>query len=365
MKISDIISCLESFAPREYQEEYDNAGLLTGSPDWDCTGVLVTLDSPESIVREAMQKKCNLVVSHHPIIFGGLNKLTGSNYVENAVLTAIRNNIALYAIHTNLDNQLHGVNGKIAEKLGLINQKVLVPRSDSLYKLFTFAPKAHADKVRDALFAAGAGNIGNYSEASFNAAGTGTFKAGMGANPFVGEFGQRHEEEEIKIEVIFPGILGERVVKALKENHPYEEPAYDLVELANPSDGLGSGLIGELKSKTSEGEYLATIKRIFNVPVIRHSPLTGRQIGRVAVCGGSGSSFIPNALNAGADIYLSADIKYHHFFEGEGRMLIADIGHFESEQFTIDLLHELLRQKFRNFAVLKPDTLTNPVNYYL
>ena len=364
MKISEIISCLEAFAPREYQEEYDNAGLLTGSPDWECSGVLVALDSPESIVKEAIQKKCNLIVAHHPIIFGGLKKLTGANYVEQAILTAIRNNVAIYAVHTNLDNQLHGVNGKIAEKIGLVSQKVLVPLKATLYKLFTFSPKDHADRVRNALFMAGAGHIGNYTEASFNSDGTGTFKAGPGANPFVGLLGQRHAEEEIKIEVIFPGILRPKILSALKENHPYEEPAYDLVELNNDQDDLGTGIIGELEHQ-SEKEFLSLLKKTFNLQVIRHSPLTGRPIGKVAVCGGSGSSFITNALNAGADAYISADIKYHHFFDGEGRMLIADIGHFESEQFTIDLLHDLLRQKFRNFAVLKPETLTNPVNYYL
>jgi len=365
MKIALFTSLLESVAPPVYQEHYDNAGLITGNGDWDCTGILVTLDATEAVVDEAIQKKVNLIISHHPIIFSGLKKINGKNYVERAVIKAIKFDVAIYAIHTNLDNIITGVNGRMADKLGLIQRRVLQSKPATLKKLFTFVPDAQAGEVRDALFAAGAGNIGQYAEASFNAAGIGTFKAMEGANPFVGDPGKRHEEQETKIEVIFPGYLQKTLVEALQQSHPYEEVAYDIVDLANLQTSLGSGLLGDLPEPLDEKTFLGKIKAVFGLSVIRHTRLTGLAVKTVALCGGAGSFLISKALSSGAGFYISSDIRYHEFFDAEDKMVVADIGHFESEQFTIDLLYDILREKFPTFAVLKPDTSTNPVHYYL
>ena len=365
MKIAEITGHLEAIAPLAYQEDYDNAGLLTGSNTWECTGILTTLDATEAVVHEAISRNCNLIVAHHPIIFRGLKKITGKNYIEKTVIAAIKNDIAIYAIHTNLDNMWNGVNGKIADQLGLINRQILLPKPSTLKKLFTFVPPAHLEQVRDAVFHAGAGVIGNYSEAGFTTEGTGSFKPGREAKPFAGHIGQRHYEKEIKIEFIFPAYLQQQIIQALVSAHPYEEVAYDVVDLANMHPEAGSGLVGELPEPMDEKAFLTKIRQSFGTPVIRHTAFTGRPVKKVALCGGAGSFLISSALNTGADFYITADVKYHEFFDANGRLVIADIGHFESEQFTIDLLHELLLKKFPTFAVLKTTVKTNPIQYFL
>ncbi len=364
MTISAIIDTLEKLAPISLQEDYDNAGLITGDKQWECTGILVSLDATEEIIKEAIEKKCNLVVSHHPIVFRGLKKISGKNYVEKTVITAIKNDIAIYAIHTNLDNVINGVNGKIADKLGLINRSILAPKSNLLQKLAVFVPVNDKEKVLNALFAAGAGNIGNYSECSFGNEGTGTYKAGSDSKPYLGKIGERHTENEIKVEVIFPGWLRQQVLKALIAAHPYEEVAYDLYNLANDHAQTGSGLIGELESPVEETDFLENLKQVFGLSLIRHTSFTGKKIQKVALCGGAGSFLTSAAKAAGADVYVSSDIKYHEFFDADGRLLLADIGHYESEQFTIDLLFDILSEKFLNFAVLKTGLNTNPVHYF-
>lgn len=364
MKIAEIINHLEIIAPLSLQEQYDNAGLLTGMPQWECTGVLCTLDATEEVVKEAVSQNCNLIVAHHPIIFGGLKKINGKNYVERAVICAVKNDIAIYAIHTNLDNVSNGVNKVIADKLGLINTSILLPKENLLKKLFTFVPAAQSDKVRDAVFAAGAGQIGNYNECSFTVEGTGTFTAQQGANPFVGEVGIRHYENEVKVEMIFPAWMESKIISALIKAHPYEEVAYDIVPLTNRFNQAGSGMIGELPEAMDEITFLKKIKEAFGLSVIRHTALNNHPVKKVAVCGGAGSFLVSKALNAGADYYVTADVKYHEFFDANGSMVIADIGHFESEQFTTTLLAELLEQKFPTFAVLKSGIQTNPVQYF-
>jgi len=365
MQIESILSFLESIAPPAYQEGYDNAGLITGSEDWECHGVLTTLDATEAVVEEAVARKCNLIVAHHPIVFGGLKKINGKNYVERTVIAAIRQDIAIYAIHTNLDNIVGGgVNGRMAARLGLINGRALLPREGVLQKLACFVPVTHLEQVRNAVFGAGAGTIGDYSECSWSADGTGTFKGGKDTQPFSGRPGERHHEPEARLEVILPAVYSHRVVQAMKEAHPYEEVAYDLVSLANIHPGIGSGLVGELPEPLEEEVFLKKIRDAFQVPVIRHTRLTGRPVKKVALCGGTGSSLISRALSSGANFYITSDVKYHEFFDANDRLVIADIGHFESEQFTAELLFEVLREKFLNFAVLKSDTKTNPVKYY-
>ncbi|MGB3154412.1 MAG: Nif3-like dinuclear metal center hexameric protein [Chitinophagaceae bacterium] len=363
MEIHEIISFLESQAPPSLQESYDNAGLITGQSGWECTGIICSLDATEEVVLEAVSKKCNLIVAHHPIIFGGLKKINGKNYVEKAIITAIKNDIAVYAIHTNLDNVIRGVNGKIASMLGLKNISILFPKENMGKKLFTFVPVEKAAAVRTAIFEAGGGQIGNYSECSFNAEGTGTFKAGEQASPFVGEIGKQHQEKEIKIEVIFPAFLEAKIIRALKMAHPYEEVAYDVIALSGNWPTIGSGIVGELPEAMDEMGFLTTMKRIFKIPVIRHSALLNKQIKKIAICGGAGSFLISKALAINADAYLTADIKYHEFFDAENRLLLADIGHYESEQFTINWLQEILEENFPTFAVLKTAVKTNPVHY--
>jgi dinuclear metal center YbgI/SA1388 family protein len=365
MKIGEIVSFLESLAHPSLQEHYDNAGLLTGDAGWECKGIICSLDAIEEVVKEAIEKNCNLIVAHHPIIFGGLKKINGKNYVEKTVIKAIKNDIAIYAIHTNLDNVIDGVSGRMAKMLGLKNLSILSPKQDTLKKLFTFVPVDKAEQVRNAIFVAGAGHISNYSECSFNAEGEGTFKAEEGTNPYVGDIGKRHTEKEIKIEVILPAYLENKIVAAMKAAHPYEEVAYDVVNLSNVNLRVGSGVIGEVAEPMKEEDFLTLLKKNFQLKIVRHTALSGKTIKKVALCGGAGSFLVARALASGADVYVTADMKYHEFFDANGRMLIADIGHYESEQFTINLLQEILEQKFPTFAVLKTEVQTNPVRYFL
>ncbi|MBK5273074.1 MAG: Nif3-like dinuclear metal center hexameric protein, partial [Bacteroidia bacterium] len=358
MKISDIISFLDKMAPPSLQEHYDNAGLITGEADWGCIGVICSLDVTEAVVNEAIIKKCNLIVAHHPIIFGGLKKLNGKNYVEKTVIAAIKNDIAIYAVHTNMDNVIEGVSGKMAKMLGLQNFSVLSLKENTLKKLFCFVPVDKAEIVRNAIFEAGGGHIGNYSECSFNTEGTGTFKPEAGTRPFVGEIGTLHYEKEIKVEVIFPSFLESNIVTAMKTAHPYEEVAYEVINLSNTNQSTGSGVIGDLPNSLNEKEFLFLVKKVFKVSVVRHTVVLNKKVKKIAICGGAGSFLIPKALNAGADAYITADIKYHEFFDANGRLLIVDVGHYESEQFTIDLLQDILVQKFPTFAILKTEVNT-------
>jgi dinuclear metal center YbgI/SA1388 family protein len=365
MRISEIIQTLEAVAPTALQENYDNAGLITGRADWDCTGVLCTLDVTEDVVREAIENGCNCIVAHHPVVFRGLKRITGKTYVERTVIAAIKNDIAIYAIHTNLDNVAAGVSGVISDKLGLTNRRILSVSPGTLKKLFTFVPHDHLEVVRNAIFAAGAGKIGNYSECSYSVGGQGTFKAETGADPFVGKVGTRHEEAEYKIEMVFPSYLQQSVIDALIKAHPYETPAFDIVDLANEHPETGAGMVGELEKPLDSQEFLRLLKERFDLQVVRHTEPAGTKVKRVAVCGGAGSFLISKALSVSADVYISADIKYHEFFDAEGKMMICDIGHYESEQFTVDLLYDLLVRKFPTFAVLKSKVRTNPVHYFL
>lgn len=364
MKIGELISAIEIFAAPELQEEYDNAGLITGNADWECSGVLCCLDVTDAVVEEAISNKCNLLLAHHPIIFRGLKKLNGKNYVEQIIIKAIKNDIAIYAAHTNLDNVVLGVNGRIAKMLNLKNITILQPKNKVLRRLITFAPVDKAEEVRQAVFAAGAGHIGKYAECSFNSEGIGTFKAGEGAAPFVGEIGKQHQEKETKIEIVYPFYLENQVVRALIANHPYEEVAYDIFTMDNVHFGIGSGIIGDLEHEMSEIDFLGLLKARFNANGIRHTTFRNRPIKKVAVCGGAGSFLVKKSIQQKADIYITSDIKYHEFFDAEDRLLLADIGHYESEQFTIDLLHDLLVEKFPTFAVLKTSVNTNPVQYF-
>jgi len=364
MKIRDITNCIEEFAPLTYAEDFDNVGLLVGDFNQPVTGVLVTLDTLENVVDEAIEKKCNLIVSFHPIIFSGLKKLNGKTYVERVVLKAIKNNIAIYAMHTALDNCFQGVNAKICEVLGLKNKKILIPQKGTIKKLTTYVPKNDAEKVRLALFKAGAGNIGNYDNCSFNTEGFGTYRGNEHSNPVIGKKEILHTEDETFISVIFEKHLQQKVLSAILQSHPYEEVAYDIVTLDNIHQEIGIGMVGELDEEKSETDFLIFLKTTMHANGIRHSKLLGKPIKKVAVLGGSGSFAINKAIQKGADIYVTADIKYHEFYKAENKLIIADIGHFESEQFTKNLLVEILTKKFPNFAIILSQKNTNPI-YYL
>jgi len=365
MLLRHLTSALESLAPPAYQESYDNCGLHTSEPDDEVTGILVCLDVTEALLDEAKARGCNCIVSHHPVIFSGLKRLSGSSYVERIVRRAVKEDIALYAIHTNLDNVRGGVNTEFAAALGLRNVSILQPKTDTLSKLYTFVPHSHAEAVRDALFAAGAGNIGRYHDCSFSSRGTGTFKPEPGADPLIGEAGgPRERVNEVKVEVLVQRYLQPRVLRALFEAHPYEEVAFEFIHLANPNQEVGAGAVGTLPEPMDETAFLTRVSALFGGSGLRHTALRGKPVQKVAVCGGSGSFLIKDAIAVGADAFITADLKYHQFFDADGRILLADIGHYESEIRTVDLLLRFLTDKFPNFAVLKTGTITNPVHLF-
>ena len=364
MKISSLIKILEDFAPLSLQESYDNSGLIIGSPDEEVSNALICLDITEEVLDEAINDNFKMIISHHPIIFKGVKKINQKTAVERIIVKAIKNNIAIYAMHTNADNVLVGVNGLIAEKLGLVNTAVLDPKSNLFRKLVSFCPNSSLEKVRNSLIQAGVGQIGDYDSCTFNTEGIGTFRANENANPFVGEKGKLHFESETKIEAIYPIFKEAQIIQALLSAHPYEEVAYDIFPLENKYKEYGSGLIGELNQEMKELDFLELLKEKFDVKVIRHSDLLHKPIKKIALCGGSGSFLINKAKAHGADIFITGDVKYHDFFEAEKKMIIADIGHYESEQFTKDLIRSILIKKIPNFALQISIQNTNPINYF-
>ncbi|QKX03521.1 Nif3-like dinuclear metal center hexameric protein [Aquimarina sp. TRL1] len=363
MQIKEVIQHLEELAPISYAEDFDNVGLLVGNKNTTVTGILVTLDTLEHIVDEAIENNCNLIISFHPIVFKGIKKFNGITYVERVVMKAIKHDIAIFAIHTALDNSFHGVNDMICEQLNLLNRKILIPQHNTIKKLTTFAPVAEAQHIRNKLFEAGAGSIGNYDHCSFSTEGKGTFRPSDKASPTIGKKGETHTETETQIQVTFPKHTQSRVLKALFTHHSYEEVAYEVTTLENTNQHIGMGMIGELEEEMEEKEFLQLIKKTFKTGCIKHSALLGKPIKKVAVLGGSGSFAIKNAIQNNADIFITSDLKYHQFYEAENRLIIADIGHYESEQYTKNLIVSYLRKKISNFAIILSDKNTNPIQY--
>lgn len=364
-KIKEITSFLETIAPLPYQESYDNAGLIVGNPTQEVTGVLVTLDATEAVVEEALAKGCNLIVAHHPIVFKGLKKFNGNNYVERTVIKAIKNDVAIYATHTNLDHVVGGVNFMIAERLGLQNPSILAPKNNLLMKLVCFVPTDATQQVADALYEAGVGQIGNYDHCSFRVEGTGTFRPNELANPHIGHSGQDETVSEHRLEVIFPSHLESKVIATLKKAHPYEEVAHYLTLLQNQNQEVGAGAVGTLPEALSSDDFLRYLKQKMQLKIIRHTAFVKNTIQKVAVCGGAGGFLLRDAIQAGADVFITADYKYHEFFDADSRILICDIGHYESEVFTKELLYRYLSKKFTNFATILSETNTNPVFYHI
>ena len=364
MKIKEIIQELKRWAPPAYQESYDNARLITGNQKEALKGVLISLDCTEDVVEEAIQQNCNLIVAHHPIVFSGLKSLTGKNYVERTIIKAIKNDIAIYAIHTNLDNVFNGVNKKIADIIGITNQRVLSPKSSTLSKIVTFVPKEKSKAILNKLHEAGAGQIGNYSHCSFSSEGTGTFKPNDIANPAIGESGKTESVNEERLELIFPSAIEAKLVTALKSAHPYEEVAYYITRLSNSNQEIGAGMVGDLQEEVPTLDFMKSIKEKFNLSVIRHTKFHKEKLKKIAVCGGAGSFLLSKAKAANADVFITADYKYHEFFDAEDNILILDIGHYESEVFTKELIYDRLKEKFANIALNLSQVVTNPINYF-
>lgn len=365
MKVKELIQYLESIAPLTLQESYDNSGLIVGNNIDSISKALISLDCTEEIVDEAIAKGCDIIISHHPIVFKGLKRFNNANYVERTVIKAIQNNIALYAMHTNLDNIYGGVSSKIAEKLKLENTAILQPKSSMLKKLTVYVPRSNVEEVREALFAAGAGKLGSYDQCSYNTAGYGTFRPLEGSDPTIGSINTQERVEETKIEVIYSNVDERNILVAMFAAHPYEEIAYNIVTLENKNRFVGSGIIGNLPKELSNFDFLSLLKSQFGLQVIRHTKNLDRKLSRIAVCGGAGSFLLEEAIRSGADVFVSADFKYHEFFDTENKIMIADIGHFESEQFTQELLLGLIREKFANFAVQLTEIDTNPIKYFI
>lgn len=363
MRISQIISLLEDFAPLPLQDGFDNAGLQVGDVTNNVTSILLCLDVTEEVVDEAIERGCNLIISHHPLLFKPLRSLTGKTYIERCVIKACQNNIAIYSAHTNLDNAYQGVNFRLAEKIGLQNLKVLQPKSNNLLKLVTFVPNEQAETVRNALFNAGAGHIGNYDSCSYNTEGYGTFKALNNTNPFVGEIQEMHTENEVRIELILPSYIKSSVTRALLAVHPYEEPAFDFYPLENSWNKVGAGVVGELPIEEEEESFLQRIKTIFQLKALKHSPLTGKMIREVALCGGSGAFLIKDAIAYGADVFLTGEAKYNDYYDVEDKILLAVLGHYESEICTKEIFYDIISKKIPNFAIHFSNVDTNPVNY--
>jgi len=363
MQIKEVIEFLENLSPTYYAEDYDNVGLLVGDANKDLTGVLITHDTLPEVVDEAVEKGLNMIVSFHPIIFSGLKKITGKSYIEKTVIKAIKNDIAIYAIHTALDVSWQGVNDIVLNKLGAINKQILLPKENTIKKLTTYVPINDADLVREALFNAGAGSIGNYSNCSFNIKGDGTYKGNEDSNPVIGEKGIFHTEEESNINITFPAHLENNILSTLFKVHPYEEVAYEVTTLDNKNQHIGLGMTGELEKAMTETDFLNFLKEKLPTKCIRHSNLLGGEIKKIAVLGGSGSFATKAAIASGADVFISADFKYHDFYQAENKIIIADIGHYESEQFTKNILFEYLNKKITKFAVALSEFNTNPINY--
>ncbi len=370
MKLKEIISFLESIAPLALQEDYDNAGLIIGNIEKQVESTLICLDVTEAVLEEAVKNGHDLIISHHPLIFRGITKINPDQYPGNIIAGAIRHNIAVYAIHTNLDNVDQGISRLLAEQIGLKDLNVLKPLKGELKKLVVFCPDIKLSDgqyvpglVRNAMFEAGAGFIGDYDSCSYNTDGMGTFRGLEGTNPFIGTQGKMTVQKEVKIETVVPSYLQNKVIKSMKEVHPYEEVAYDIYPLDNEYEKAGSGMIGDLPLEMTQKEFLNMVRENLGCKALRHSDISKKKISKVAVCGGAGSFLIGDAIRSEADAFISSDLKYHDYFGTNKNLLLVDAGHYETEQFFIDYLYQLLIKKFSTFAISKTMLISNPINY--
>jgi dinuclear metal center YbgI/SA1388 family protein len=369
--VAEIAAALEAWAPPASKLDYDNVGLQVGDARREAASVLVALDLTAAVVEEARETGADLVVTHHPLLFRPLKKLTADDPAGALALRLAEHGIAYYAIHTNLDAAPGGVSFALAGRLGLEGIRFLEPSEESLVKLVTFAPAAHAEAVRRAMAEAGAGHIGDYEACAFTIRGTGHFRPGERANPFIGEAGGAEEAvEEVRIEAeVMRWDLG-RVVRAMKAAHPYEEVAYDVYPVEQPATRVGFGAVGFLQAPTTLEAFLAVVAARLDAAALRYSGDPAMPVRTVAVCGGAGASLIPRALAAGADAFVTADVTYHRFFEpldaeGRPRMALVDAGHYETEALTEPLLVDWLAHHFPDLAVRKTRHRTSPMRTFV
>lgn len=363
MRIKELLSVIEELAPLGLQEGFDNSGIQVGDANVEATGVLFCIDVTEDVVDEAITLGCNIIIAHHPLLFKSLKSITGKSYIERCVVKAIKNDILIYAAHTNLDNAQYGINHYLGKLLNLQNQRILAPQKDKLVKLATYVPHSHSEQVRMALFNAGAGSIGDYDQCSYNINGQGTFRAGETSHPFTGTIGKLHLEPEIKIEVVLPSIKTKDIVRALLAIHPYEVPAYDIYNLNNEWEQAGSGIVGTLPEEMDEENFLYYLKDVLDLQSVQFSKLRNKPIRDVAIAGGSGSFLIPQAIAYDADIFITGEVKYNDFYDVEDKLLLAVVGHYESEIFTKNVMFDYLSEKYPTFAIYMAGTDKNPVKY--
>jgi dinuclear metal center YbgI/SA1388 family protein len=336
MKIKDIARNIEAWAPTALAESYDNVGLLVGDPEAEATGVLINLDVTEALIDEAKALGINMIVTHHPIWFTGIKRLIGDSYVSRIILKAIKADIALYACHTNLDNVQTGVNRMIGERMGITDMRILSAKREQLLQLVVYAADDALVLLTEAIRAAGGRNLHSIS-------------LGDGVQG--------------RLECIVPAYFKSTVLQALRQVQPGVEPVFHLMPTLDSDVETGSGMIGNLPQALPKADFLAMVKERFGCGGIRYADAPKELIGRVAWCGGAGSFLIGNAIGARADAFVTGDITYHKFFDNEDKLLLLDIGHHESEQFTSNLLHAHLSKSFPTFAVRLSDIKTNPVKY--
>ncbi len=359
--IGDLSSALESVAPSLYAESYDNVGLLVGRSEWKCEKVLVALDITEAVVQEAIEKGVQAIVAHHPVIFGGIQRLTGEDTAQRAIELAIKHSIALLACHTNLDAIEGGVSYRMAQAISLVNVRTLQPRSGLLWNLIVYVPAESAETLLEALWEAGAGKMGAYDECAFRSHGLGSFRPKEGAHPHNGVIGERAFADEIRLELLVPEGARKKVHQCMMEHHPYEEIAHSWLKHDGVHHSVGFGAIGQWDA-CDWPEAVRRIKTAFGVASFRHTMPIASDYRTVAVCGGAGADLLAQAKSQQAELFITSDITYHRYFGADDRLVFIDIGHWESEQHAMELLIDIVREKFPNFAVLKSETNTNPMH---
>ena len=365
---NEIIKYLEDWAPKGIAWEKDNVGLQVGDPKIKIRNIILSLDLNEEVVDSAIKENCNLIITHHPLLFYPLKDLDFSKSKKAIMIEKmIKNDITLYSAHTNLDFTKHGVSYQLAKRLSLRNIKFLKNLSNNQVKLSVFVPLAHLDKVSDAIYQAGGGIIGEYSNCSFRTSGKGTFSGSVQSNPSIGKKGVVETVEEVKLEVLVDQWKLSHVISSIKIAHPYEEIAYDVYPLLKENVNYGIGAIGELNKQMIPGEFLKLVSSKLNVPAFRYTKNGRKKIKTVAVCGGSCSELIDEAMKQKADAFITADLKYHSFQDAEGNILLIDAGHYETEVPVLDEIKHRLEKlliKNKKIRVLKFRGSTNPVVFY-
>ena len=344
-RIQDLVGLVHKLYAPELAEDWDNVGLQVGDPGAPLERVMVALDPGLSAIQAARDAGAQALVTHHPLLFRPIKRLTPEDAVGQALWTAVRDGVAIISAHTNLDCAVAGLNSWLAVRLGVQQSAPLQPVAGDYLKLTVFIPAGHEQSVAEALFSAGAGQIGAYDECSFRARGEGTFRPGLGTNPFIGEIGQREQADEIRFETIVPKRKLARVLEKMHKAHPYEEVAYDLVPLQNQVPGAGLGRIGRLEQATTLDAFAAGVKAALGCDHLRVTGAGRRPVHKIALCGGSGAGLLQTAHRLGADVLVTGDVKYHDARQAEELgMALIDAGHFATEKLMIEQVADSLRE---------------------